>query len=78
MRLVDSVCILMAELVYNLCYPVVVLRLECISDEALELECAALALVIELVVQRFGDVDVHVEGRADGLYMLQCRLLHAV
>lgn len=59
MGLVDGICIVVAELVYNLGYPVVVLRDECISNEALELECAAFALVIELIVKRFGDVGVH-------------------
>jgi len=60
-RLVDSVGVLMAELVHNLGYPVVVLGSECIADEAFELECAALALVVELIVERFSDINVHGE-----------------
>ena len=59
MRLMDSVCIVMTELMHNFGYPVVVLHSKCISNEALELECAAFALVIELIVKRFGDVRVH-------------------
>jgi len=60
-RLVDGVCVVVAELVDDLGYPVVVLRDECISNEALELECAAFALVVELIVKRFGDVGVHID-----------------
>ena len=56
-----SVCIVVAELVDNLGYSIVVLRLECFSNEALELECAAFAPVIELVVKRFRNVGVHVD-----------------
>ena len=59
MRLVDGVCIVVAEFVHNPGYPVVVLRMECISNQALELECAAFALVVELIVKRLGDVGVH-------------------
>jgi hypothetical protein len=44
--LVDSIGVLMAELVHNLRYPVVVLGSEGIANEAFELECAALALVV--------------------------------
>ena len=59
--LVDSIGVLMAELVHDLCYPVVVLGSQCIPDEAFELERAALALVIELVIEGFGDIGVHGE-----------------
>lgn len=59
MRLVDGVGVVVAELVYDLCYPVVVLRLEGIANETLELECAAFALVVELIVKRFRNVGVH-------------------
>ena len=59
--LVDSVGIFVTKLVHNLGYPVVVLCSECISDEAFELEGAALALVVELIVQSLGDVDIHVQ-----------------
>jgi hypothetical protein len=59
MGLMDSIRIVVAELVHNLGYPVVVLRNECISDEALKLECAAFALVVKLIVERFRDVGVH-------------------
>lgn len=62
MRLVNSIRIMVAELMHNLSYPVVVLRDEGISNEALELECAALALVVELIVERFGDVGVHIDN----------------
>jgi hypothetical protein len=58
-RLVDGVGVVVAELVDDLRYPVVVLRLESIANETLELECAAFALVVELIVKRFGDVGVH-------------------
>ena len=61
MGLVDGVGVLMAELVHNPCYPVVVLGSEGITDEAFELECAALALVVELIIESFGDVGVHGE-----------------
>lgn len=57
--LVDGVRIVVAELVHNLGYSVVVLRLEGLANKGLELERAALALVVELVVERFGDVGVH-------------------
>ena len=60
-RLMDRVRIVVAEFVNNLGYPVVVLRLKRLSNEALELECAAFALVIELIVKRFRDVRVHVD-----------------
>jgi Ran GTPase-activating protein (RanGAP) involved in mRNA processing and transport len=61
MWLVDSVCVVVAELVHNLRDLAVVLRGECIANEALELECAALALVVDLVAERFSDVGVHVD-----------------
>lgn len=57
--LVDGVRIVVAELVHNLRNPVVVLRLEGFANKGLELERAALALIVELVVERFGDVGVH-------------------
>lgn len=59
--LVDGVGIVMAELVHDFGYPVVVLRVQCVADEAFKLECAALALVVELVAERLGDVGVHVD-----------------
>lgn len=59
MRLVDCVGVVVAELVDDLRYPVVVLRLEGIANETFELECAAFALVVELIAKRFGDVGVH-------------------
>lgn len=59
MRLVDSVGVIMAELMDDLGYPVVVLGSKCIADETFELEGSALSLVVELVVECFGDVDVH-------------------
>lgn len=61
MRLVDCICIVIAELVHDLGYPVVVLGSECIANEAFELECSALALVVELIIERLGDVEVHVD-----------------
>lgn len=61
-RLVNGVCIVVAELVDNLRYPVVVLRLEGIANEALKLQGAALALVIELIVECFGNVGVHIDS----------------
>lgn len=61
MWLVHSVRIVMAEFVHDFGYPVVVLRVQCIANEALELECAALALVVELVVERFGNIGVHID-----------------
>jgi hypothetical protein len=56
---VDSVCILVAELVHNPGYPVVVLRIQCIPNEGLKLEGTALALVVQLIVERFSNVGVH-------------------
>jgi hypothetical protein len=61
-RLVDGVGILVAELVHDAGDALVVLRVEGIPDEALELEGAAFALVVELVVERLSDVRVHVGG----------------
>lgn len=58
----DGIGILMAQLMDNPCYPVVVLGGEGIADEALELECPALAPIVELVVEGFCDVGVHGEG----------------
>jgi hypothetical protein len=63
-RLVDSICVFVAKLMYNLRYPVVILCSECISDEAFELEGAALALVVELIIQSFGDIDIHIQCAA--------------
>jgi len=65
--LVDSVGVFVTELVHNLGYPVVVLCGECISDKAFELEGAALAFVVELVIQGFGDIDIHVQCAAQQL-----------
>ena len=64
--LVNRIGVLVAELVHDAGYPVVVLGGESVPDEALELERAALALVVELVIEGFGDVDVHGGGQ---LYM---------
>jgi hypothetical protein len=61
-RLVDGVGVLVAELVHDAGDALVVLRVEGIPDEALELEGAAFALVVELVVERLSDVRVHVGG----------------
>lgn len=69
--LVDGVCIFVAELVHDSRYPVVVLCLKSIPYQTLELERTALSLVVELIIQRLGDVDVHVEERGKGLYMLR-------
>lgn len=60
MRLVDGICVVVAKLVHNLGYSVVVLRVECIPNETLELESSAFALVIELIIERFSYVRVHV------------------
>ena len=59
--LVDSIGVLLAQLAHDAGYPVVVLGGEGIADEAFELECAALALVVELVIEGFGDIGVHGE-----------------
>lgn len=59
--LVDGIGIVVAEFVDDLGYPVVVLRCECISYEALELECTAFALVVELIVKRLCDIGIHVD-----------------
>ena len=61
MGLMNGVGILVAELVHDPCYPVVVLGGEGIADEAFELEGSALALVVELIIERFGDIGVHGE-----------------
>jgi hypothetical protein len=79
MGMVDGIRVLVAELVYNFCYPIVVLGDESIADEAFKLEGAALALVVELIVERFSDVGVHGEAEGDDvmsatLYM--ARLSH--
>lgn len=57
----DSICVVVTELMHNLGDPVVVVRLECFADESLELECAALALVVELIIKRFGNIGVHID-----------------
>lgn len=62
MRLVDGVCVLVAELVHDPGDPVVVLRVQGIPDEAFEFEGSTLALVVELIIERLSDVWVHVEG----------------
>jgi hypothetical protein len=59
MRLMDSICVVVAELVHNFRDPVVVFCRERIADETLELECAALALVVDLVAEQFRDGGVH-------------------
>lgn len=61
MRLVDSVCILMAELVNYLLDLVMLVLDESVSYEGLELESAGLAFVVELVVEGFLNVDIHGE-----------------
>lgn len=60
--LVDGIGILMAQLMDDLCYPIMVLGGEGITDEAFEFECPALAPIVELVVEGFCDVGVHGEG----------------
>lgn len=60
MRLMDRICILVTELGDNPLYPVEICSGERLADEALELEGAAFPLVVELVVERFCDVGVHV------------------
>ena len=72
MRLMDGICILVAELVHNPGYSIVILGGECISYEGLKLKGAALALVVELIVESLGDVDVH-----GGVPVTQ-QLLHGV
>ena len=67
MRLVDGIGVVVAELVHDLLDPVVVLGGEQVPDESLKLEGAALALVVELIVEGFGDVDVHAECSAGQL-----------
>lgn len=59
MRLVNRVRILVTELVHDPGYPGVVPCVEGIANQAFELEGAALALVVELVVEGFGDAGVH-------------------
>lgn len=62
--LVDCIGVFVTELVDNLGYPVMILCSERISDEAFELESASFALVVELIIQRLGDIDIHVQCRA--------------
>lgn len=59
----DGVCVVVAELVHNLRYPVMVLCREGIPYQTLELECSALALVVELVAERFSNIGVHFLGK---------------
>jgi hypothetical protein len=59
MGVVDRICILVAELMHDLGYSIVVLCIEGIPDQGLELEGSALALVIELIIQRFSDIGIH-------------------
>jgi hypothetical protein len=59
--LVDGIGVLLTQLANDPGYPVVVLGSECVPDEAFEFEGAALALVVELVVERFSDIGVHSE-----------------
>lgn len=59
MWMVDSIGVFVAELVHNFGYSVVVLGVECVSNEGFELEGAALALVVELIIERFSDIGVH-------------------
>lgn len=66
MRLVDRVGILVAELVHDARHALVVVRVQRVPDEAFELEGAALALVVELIVERLGDVGVHGAGGVCG------------
>lgn len=58
-RLVDRICILMAELGNDALYPIKVPGGERFANETFKLEGTALALVVELVVQSFRDVWVH-------------------
>ena len=76
-RVVDGISVLVAELVHDFCYPVMVLGDEGIADEAFELEGAALALVVELIVERFSDVGVHdAGGEAMWAALYMARLSH--
>jgi len=59
MRLVDGIRIFVAELGDDFLDAVVVACCECFANQALELEGAALTLIVELVVEGFGDVWVH-------------------
>lgn len=59
-RLVDGVGVVLAELVHDPRDSLVVLRIEGAPDEGLELEGAALALVIDLVAEQPRDRSVHV------------------
>jgi hypothetical protein len=59
MRVVNRICILIAELMHNLGYSVVVLCIEGAPYKSLELEGSALALVVELVIERFSDIGIH-------------------
>lgn len=61
MRLMDGIGIFLTELTHDFLNLGVVLGGERVADEALKLEGAALALVIEFVVQRLGDVGIHAD-----------------
>jgi len=72
--LVHGIGIVVAQLMDDAGDAGVVVGGEGIADQALELERAALALVVELVVQRLGDVGVHGAASAEepgGLYTAQ-------
>jgi hypothetical protein len=62
------ICILVAELRDNPLYPVKVSGGERFPNEAFELEGAALALVVELVVESFRDVGIHGAVRGGSLH----------
>lgn len=60
MRLVDGIGILVAELRDDTLDPVIVICLERFADQAFKLQSAAFPLVVELVVEGFCDIGVHV------------------
>jgi hypothetical protein len=66
MGMVNGIRVLVAELVDNFGYSVVVLGIQCISNEGFELECSALALVVQLIVERLSDIGVHAGVWASG------------
>lgn len=59
MGLMNCIRILVAELEHNLLDLCVVVGSERVPYEAFKLEGAALPLVVELVVERFGDIGIH-------------------
>lgn len=61
MRLVNGVGVLVAQLVHYLLYLDMILSGEAIPYESFEFEGAAFAFVVELVVQRLRDIEVHCE-----------------